>query len=224
MLSVDLMDFSPAIDLPYTPDYCIYLISSFALEIENILFLQKKYKNTIVIPMAEDYDYYEYCVLLLHKIYYAVTYEVNIPAFVSFLLKISDVYIRDFYYTTTNRKTIDELNDVLVKYLGQQPVSYKEACAAYGYLVLNKTATRSIPKDHNTARKITLQAIKKLSEDKKHIVDLYNKKMYNVDVEKEYDINREVVIEEVEEQPDSHNQEQYLLPQFLKGKKRSRIL
>ena len=51
-----------------------------------------------------------------------------------------------------------------------------------------------------------------------------NEKGYEISGEKEYDINREVVIDEVEEQPDSHNQEQYLLPQFLKGKKRSRIL
>lgn len=213
-VTVDFKDFTPQTKLPFTPTYIIYLMSSFSLEIENILFLQKKYPKSILIPIAQDYDYYEASFLCYHNIFYPLTYNTHVPVLVDFLISISDKSFRPFTLIENYNKQIllSEVQDVLNKYYGSQKVNYKEAAMMYGYFVLHKTASgiaRAMSR-HTSFVKVL----------EKRIVDDRDKRGVRlaIDIPRVGDFKLDNC-ESSEIDIDSGKDEKYLLPQVYDPKK-----
>lgn len=225
-ITVTLMDFSPLITLPYTPTYIFYLIKNFSLEISNVLFVQQKYKHSIIIPVARDYDYYEASVLYSRKIYYPLTYDTCVPVLKDFLINISDKAFREFseIEDNTRNKFLSEIQDVMTKYYGKQNIDYKHAAVVYNYLILHKNKVQSkqfINKKHITNKSLIQKHIKKIFE---FYNGNNNKKILNLDIEvpevSTFDIDNYKV---PEAEIDSGKDEKYLLPTIHAVRTRRRL-
>lgn len=213
-LTVEFKEFTPQLKLFFTPVYTIYLMSSFSLEIENIKFLQKKYPNTTIIPVAKNYDYYEMSTLCCLNIFYPITYDVHVPTLINFLLNISDKSFRPFNLIKNGHNVIvlSELQKVLEKYYGQQKIDYTDAYILYQYLVLHKSL-RSLTFTSGRKQTYLSSMFRKMSAYMKEIgTDI------NIDVDKigDFDVDKYVNIKEL---PDSGKDYNYLIPKVYAPEK-----